>query len=95
MSTVYTPPKNDAYTVLLGISLGALVLGCLLLFLDWSEYSGTGGKKPPAVPAPAKLELGEPAAGMPAPGLGQPGQQPAPAPVAPEKPAEKPPAEGK
>jgi hypothetical protein len=53
MATVYTPPKNDAYTVLLSISLGALVLGCLLLFMDWSEYSGPGGKKPPTPQAPS------------------------------------------
>ena len=76
MATVYAPPKNDAYTVLLSISLGALILGCLLLFLDWSEYSGAGGKKPPNVPAPAKLEVGEPASGTPAPAPGQ--QAPAP-----------------
>ena len=87
MATVYAPPKNDAYTVLLTISLGALILGCLLLFMDWSEYSGTGGKKPPTVAAPS-LQLGEPAAGAPAP-LGQ--QAPAPAPGA----AGTPPAEGK
>jgi hypothetical protein len=74
MATVYAPPKNDAYTVLLTISLGALILGCLLLFMDWSEYSGTGGKKPPTVAAPS-LQLGEPAVGAPAP-LGQ--QAPAP-----------------
>jgi hypothetical protein len=85
MATVYAPPRNDAYTVLLGISLAALILGCLLLFMDWSEYSGTGGKKPPTVAAP-KLELGEPAAGTAAP-VGQP---PAPVPA-----PEKPPAEAK
>jgi hypothetical protein len=88
MATVYAPPKNDAYTVLLSISLGALILGCLLLFLDWSEYSGPGGKKPPNVPAPQSVQLGEPAAGTPAPQLGQPGGQPAPAPApAPGNPA--------
>ena len=89
MATVYAPPRNDAYTVLLTISLGALILGCLLLFMDWSEYSGTGGKKPPSVAAPS-LQLGEPGAGAPAP-LGQPGQAPAPAPGA----SGAPPAEGK
>jgi hypothetical protein len=71
MATVYAPPKSDAYTVLLSISLGALVLGCVLLFMDWSEYSGPGGKKPPTPPAPS-VQLGEPAA--PA---GQPSPQPA------------------
>jgi hypothetical protein len=88
MATVYAPPRNDAYTVLLSISLGALILGCLLLFLDWSEYSGQGGKKPPNVPAPAKLEVGEPAPGTAAPGLGQPAVQPPPAPAPGVPPAE-------
>jgi len=90
MATVYAPPKNDAYTVLLTISLGALILGCVLLFMDWSEYSGTGGKKPPTVAAPS-LQLGEPAAGTPSTPLVQPAPAPAPAPGTPEKP----PAEGK
>jgi hypothetical protein len=89
MATVYAPPKNDAYTVLLTISLGALILGCLLLFMDWSEYSGTGGKKPPSVTAPS-LQLGEPAPSTPAP-IGQPTPAPAPAPGA----AGTPPTEGK
>ena len=63
MATVQAPPKNDAYTVLLTISLGALVIGCVLLFMDWSEYSGTTGKKPP-IPAQPSLQVGaEPAAG--------------------------------
>lgn len=53
MATAYAPPKNDAYTVLLSISLGALVIGCILLFMDWNDYSGTSGKKPPTPPQPA------------------------------------------
>jgi hypothetical protein len=72
MATVYVPPKNDAYTVLLTISLGALVVGCLLLFMDWSEYSGTSGKKPP-IPSAPQLQVGGADTGAPAPGLGQPG----------------------
>ena len=87
MATVYAPPKNDAYTVLLTISLGALILGCVLLFMDWSEYSGTGGKKPPTVAAPS-LQLGEPAPVAP---LGQPATPPAP----PAGAQGTPPAEGK
>jgi hypothetical protein len=77
MATVYAPPKNDAYTVLLTISLGALVLGCLLLFMDWSEYSGPGGKKPPTPPQPASVQLGEPSQAAPA--AAPPGQPTAPA----------------
>jgi hypothetical protein len=76
MATVYVPPKNDAYTVLLTISLGALIIGCVLLFMDWSEYSGTSGKKPPIPQAPQLQVGGAPEA---APGIGQPGTPPGPA----------------
>jgi hypothetical protein len=34
-------PKNDAYTGMLVISLLALILGSVLLFLDYSQYQGT------------------------------------------------------
>jgi len=57
MATVQASPKSDAYTVLLTISLGALVIGCVLLFMDWSEYSGTQGKKPP-IPSPPTIQAG-------------------------------------
>ena len=40
-------PSSDAYVGLLGISLVALILGCVLLFLDWNEYTTT---KAPAAP---------------------------------------------
>jgi hypothetical protein len=90
MATVYTPPKNDAYTVLLSISLGALVIGCLLLFMDWSEYSGKDGKKPPTPPSPA-VSVEQAPAGAAAPALGQPVTPPATPPVPPNNP----PAEGK
>lgn len=89
MATVYVPPKNDAYTVLLTISLGALIIGCLLLFMDWSEYSGTSGKKPP-IPSAPQLQVGGADTGAPAPGLGQPGPPPAGAAA-----GQTPPAEGK
>ena len=46
----------NIYTVLLIIALGALVLGCLFLWLEISEYGGFGAMKgrigavtPPAV----------------------------------------------
>lgn len=39
-------PKNDAYTVLLGISLMAMIAACALLFYDLQRYPsvtpGTG-----------------------------------------------------
>jgi len=31
-------PRSDLFVVMLGISLGAIVLGCLLMFLIWSSY---------------------------------------------------------
>jgi hypothetical protein len=71
------PPRSDAYTGLLAISLGAMVIGCLLLYLDWSQYPQ---KAPPAQAPPIKYQAGEaappaPPAGAPAgPAAGQPMQ---------------------
>jgi hypothetical protein len=31
-------PKSDIYVALLGVSLGAMFLGCLLLLLVWKNY---------------------------------------------------------
>jgi hypothetical protein len=31
-------PQNDIYVGLLAISLAAMLLGCLFLFLDWFQY---------------------------------------------------------
>jgi hypothetical protein len=43
-----TPPAtNDAYTGMLAISLFALIGGCVLLYLDYSQYPDS---KAPAVP---------------------------------------------
>lgn len=42
-------PKNDAYTGMLVISLGAMILGSVLLFVDYSRYSE---KNPPAATKP-------------------------------------------
>jgi hypothetical protein len=41
----YAKPRNDAYTGMLVLSLIGLVLGCVILFLDFSQYSGN----PPSV----------------------------------------------
>jgi hypothetical protein len=43
-------PRNDAYTGMLIISLAALVLGCVLLLLDYLTYGDT---KPPKYDIPA------------------------------------------
>lgn len=36
---IYVPkPKPDIYTVLLGIALFAVLVACILLFLEWRSY---------------------------------------------------------
>jgi hypothetical protein len=51
-------PSNDAYTGMLAISLIALIIGSVLLFLDYSQYSGKAPSVPQlsAVPSPQKKE---------------------------------------
>jgi hypothetical protein len=50
-----TRPTNDAWTGMLAISLLALIVGCLLLFLDFSQYpSKDPGTVPKAVTAGAQ-----------------------------------------
>ena len=49
-------PKNDAYVVMLVITFFAILAGCVLLYLDESEY---GGKSPPKEVAPTLPELGK------------------------------------
>jgi hypothetical protein len=31
-------PRSDVYVTLLGLSLGAMLLACLFMFLVWSKY---------------------------------------------------------
>ena len=31
-------PKSDIYVVLLGVSLGAIVISCILMIVLWSRY---------------------------------------------------------
>lgn len=59
----YSPPKarNDAYTGLLAISLLALVVSCVLLYLDYSQY----GTQKPQMP---RVERTMPPATTPPPG---------------------------
>lgn len=67
-----TVATNDAYTGMLAISLIALIAGCALLFLDYSQYPD---KDAPKVKAPVpKMEAPAPpqGGGQVAPG----GQQP-------------------
>lgn len=54
-------PASDAYVGLLAISLGAMMVGCALLFMDYSQY---GEKAPPKAPTPMAVQTTEtPAAG--------------------------------
>jgi hypothetical protein len=82
---VYAPPRYDAYIVLLVISLVAMILGCALLWADYSAYPDT---KPQAVSAhqPAPPAAGAPA---PAPQQGAPPQPAPPKDGAPPAPAPK------
>ena len=51
--------RNDAYTGLLGVSLVAMLIGCLLLFLDYNSYElpkpPKGGPQLPAIPKMAAI----------------------------------------
>jgi hypothetical protein len=53
-----TRPTNDAYTGMLGISLFALVLGCVLLYLDYSQYPDSKAPLPKAPPVAAGDDKG-------------------------------------
>ncbi len=77
------PPRNDAYTALLLISLVAMLAGTLLLFLDYSRYpSGKPPQPPGRTAAPANVPASPPTAAPPAPAAPNPaaGGAPAPAP---------------
>jgi hypothetical protein len=50
---------NDAYTGMLAISLIALLAGCALLYLDWSQYPD---KEPQKVTAPKPSMVAPPPA---------------------------------
>lgn len=49
------PAKMDAYTGMLAISLLALLGGCLLLFLDYSQYPDKAPPTVPKAPPPAQI----------------------------------------
>jgi hypothetical protein len=60
--------SNDAYTGLLAISLIALLVGSLLLFLDYSQHSGTP-------PRPATIPKFEAPKNLPPPVVPPPGDK--------------------
>jgi hypothetical protein len=55
------PPRNDAYTGLLAISLVATLTGLVFVWMDYSDYSA----KPPKVTTPASVSQVEPPAPSP------------------------------
>jgi len=55
---------SDVYTGLLGLSLGALIVGCIFLYMDWAQYPQ---KKPELPGAPAVNRPTAPPGGQPAP----------------------------
>ena len=57
--------RNDAYTVMLFVTLLAIGIGCTLLYLDYDEY---GKNAPPKEAAPTLPKLGGEGAAPPAPG---------------------------
>jgi hypothetical protein len=70
------PATNDAYTGMLAIALLALIGGCVLLYLDYSQYPDS--KQPPLPKAPGIVTPAE-----------SKGEEPAKAPTKAETPADK------
>jgi len=56
--------RNDAYVMMLFITLVAMLAGTVLMYLDHEEY---GGKQPPKEPVPAVQKLGEASKAPPPP----------------------------
>lgn len=58
----YRPPRADIYTVLLAIALVAVIVGCVFLFLEVSDYGSPpypqGGVTVQAAPGTEWLVLG-------------------------------------
>jgi hypothetical protein len=79
--TATAPPRSDAYTGLVAISLVAMITASVLLFLDYNQYPK---KKPDPPPAPSAVKPQAPQAGSGAPapaptsgaGAGQPAEKP-------------------
>lgn len=63
-------PRNDVYTILLTISLLALVAGCILLYLDYESYKSKQAPpvSKPNLTAPAASGTATPAPAPAAPG---------------------------
>jgi len=70
-----TRATNDAYTGMLAISLIALIVGCALLYFDFSQYPSS---TPPKVTAPPPSTGGQPPPPPPQDGKAAAPNQPAP-----------------
>lgn len=46
-------PKNDIYVALLGIALGAVVIACIMLAMEMSNYEWNVNPKVSLAPSPA------------------------------------------
>lgn len=65
----YRKPKTNVYTLLLVISLVALLVGCIFLYLEIRRFGGFGTIRGnvSAVSAPANMQLAHaPSAALPA-----------------------------
>jgi hypothetical protein len=69
MAAVRPQPKSDAYTGMLGISLAALVIGTVLVYLDYARYPKAEAPKVQRseMPAPAQAEEKKPEEKQPQP----------------------------
>jgi hypothetical protein len=57
IQVVEAPPRNDRYVVMLGVIALCMFVGCVLLFLDLSDYPDSEAKGGPAITIP-KVERG-------------------------------------
>lgn len=53
-------PHNDVYTGLLAISLVGMLIGSLLLFLDWQQYPEVKPQPPPLTDVPGVKKAAPP-----------------------------------
>ena len=51
-------PQSNVYTVMLLISLVALIIGCVLLYLEIDAYGGFASARQPAAPVYAHATIG-------------------------------------
>lgn len=52
-------PKNDIYVALLGIALGAVIIACILLAMEMSNYEWSVNPKVSLAPLPTNTPLGQ------------------------------------